>query len=488
VLRGGAHDLPPHQQTLRGTIDWSFALLERGTQQRLAQLGVFAGGCTIEALEALSDGSSAATAGLLDDLTTLVDHHLVQRVAGASGSRFTLLETIREYALEQLAGSPGAAETQARHAAYFRDLALRASPHLQSPEQIVWLQRLDDEHENMRAALAWFIEQRRPEDAIAICGAIDVYWLLRGMAAESRRWLSAALAQATAPTPERASGLLSLGLAHAANGEPAAALTAFDAALALFERHEDEEGIAAVLNHSGAALLAVGERTAGLERLEQSRAIYQAQGFVLGIGCVQSKISVALMRGDELDRGLRMADEALELLAQAGDRLDTAGLNSGIGSALLADGQTERAIEHLQRSLQLYRELQAPDAIAALLCTLGRAELERAQPQRATELLLDALCQAQRIHNLDIPPLALVRLADAAAQTERYADAAQLLGAAAGALDDPAPGSRTPVHQEYMAVRERTQAVLPPAAWESAWGSGRSAGLTQTVRGLIGRG
>src|SRR5262249_22455091 len=171
LLTGGARDAPARQQTMRATIDWSYHLLDEGEQRLFARLGVFVGGCTLEAAEAvsrtegrgLSEESAVSVlspqSSVLDGLAALVDKSLLKQIEAPNGEpRFTMLETLREYALERLAARGEEAALRARHAAYYLELAETAQPNLDTAEQAVWLERLEAEHDNLRAALTWSLE------------------------------------------------------------------------------------------------------------------------------------------------------------------------------------------------------------------------------------------------------------------------------------------------------------------------------------------
>jgi len=205
LLSRGARDLPARQQTLRTTIAWSYDLLEAGEQQLFRRLSAFVGGFTLEAVQAVcfpeASGASSPRvdeeAAALEQLAQLLDKSLVQAQQGTSGEpRFTMLETIREYATEQLAASGEEASVQERHVYYFLRLAEEAEPHLYRPsERDNWLERLESEDANLRVALAWCeAKQDRVETGLRLAGALAFYWVLRSSLQEGRTWLEAMLA------------------------------------------------------------------------------------------------------------------------------------------------------------------------------------------------------------------------------------------------------------------------------------------------------
>ena len=197
LLTHGAQDLPARQRTLRDAIAWSYELLTPAEQTLFRRLAIFVGGCTLEAAEATVTADvgdqrwALAADDVLDGVESLIAKNLVRRVPGLGGaSRITMLETIREFGLEQLAGT-GELHTMRRwHGTYFLDLAERAEPGMRGPEQIIWLDRLEAEHDNLRGALRWFLGDGGNIDcALRLAGALVWFWLTRAHVTEGRQWL-----------------------------------------------------------------------------------------------------------------------------------------------------------------------------------------------------------------------------------------------------------------------------------------------------------
>jgi len=238
LLAGGGRDLPPRQQTLRSTLDWSYALLDASEQQLLRGLSVFMGGCTLEAAEAVARGSlgrapasreTRSLAIILDDLQSLLDNSLLYQLEQADGEpRFMLLETIREFALEQLERNDEAPIVRRTHAAYYLQFAEAIEPALTTAEQEIGLLRLEAEQDNLRAALRWALHGApQPSDSrpgaspdaqlgLRLAGAIWRLWLMRGYLSEGRRWLEVAL--------ERAQGQRDISVGKALHGAGVLAL------------------------------------------------------------------------------------------------------------------------------------------------------------------------------------------------------------------------------------------------------------------------
>src|SRR5215208_6135993 len=195
LLTGGARDLPERQRTLRATIEWSFALLDEGEQVLFGRLAVFSGGRTLEAIEAICDPEGDLPVDTFEGVSSLMDKSLLRQEEGPNGEpRFVMLETVHEYAREKLQESAEAQEIKRVHAEYFLTLAEEAYPELKGANQLQWLERLEAEHDNMRAALPWALERKDVELALRLGGALWWFWSVRGYHSEGRRWLEEALA------------------------------------------------------------------------------------------------------------------------------------------------------------------------------------------------------------------------------------------------------------------------------------------------------
>src|SRR5215211_4624856 len=194
LLTGGARDLPERQRTLRATIEWSHALLDQGEQVLFARLAVFSGGRTLEAIEAICDAEGDLPVDAFEDDSSLLDKSLLRQEEGPGGEpRLVMLETAHEFAREKLGQSAEAEEIERVHAEYFLALAEEADPELRGPDQLQWLEKLEAEHDNMRAALTWALEHEEVEEALRLGGALWWFWWMRSHNSEGRRWLEQVL-------------------------------------------------------------------------------------------------------------------------------------------------------------------------------------------------------------------------------------------------------------------------------------------------------
>jgi predicted ATPase len=220
-LTGGARDLPERQRTLRATIEWSHALLDEGERTLFARLAVFSGVRTLGAIEAICDAEGDLPVDTFDGISSLLDKSLLKHEEGPGGEpRFVMLETVHEFAREKLGQSEEAEQIKRVHAQYFLTLAEEAYPELRGPDQLEWLESLEAEHDNMRAALSWALERKEAEVALRLGGALWWFWSVRGYHSEGRRWLEAALAIEVGGSPEvRAMALAGAGALASDQGD-----------------------------------------------------------------------------------------------------------------------------------------------------------------------------------------------------------------------------------------------------------------------------
>ena len=393
VLTGGPHDLPARQQTLRETIDWSVGLLTDDEQTALARLSVFRAGATVEAAEAVCETR-------LDVLSALIDHHLVRRTVTGGGARLWLLETIHEYAAELLATDPGnAGRTRARLAEWCLALATEAEPNLSQDRQTKWLDLLELEHDNLRAALD-HLEAEGTGQQLGLAVSLSRFWYVRGYLDEGRGRLEHALRATSDQAPEQRRRALTAAAAFGLlQGDHAAAIRFADEALAAARSGGDPSFVANALSNLGAILLAAGDpERAGPtleEAVERARAgederiaalaINNLGDFALTVGDYERaeplfRESLALLRarGDianvarslfnngavdlMLNRVAAAADrfhESLALCRTTGDREDSAWSLLGLAATNVANGDGERGAILLGAARTVLRQMGA---------------------------------------------------------------------------------------------------------------------------------
>ena len=438
LLTSGARDLPERQQTLRSAIDWSYDLLDEGEQTVLARLGVFSGGSSLEAAEAVCGSREELEFGaVMDMLGSLVDKSLVRQADGADGEpRFLLLETIREYALTRLAEQEGAAAVRRAHAERYLALAEMAEPELVRVAQATWLERLDEEQGNLRAALDWSLESGEIEVGLRIAAALSRFWSTRGHMGEGRRWLTQALSSAT-DVDTRV-----LARAHFAAGYAALGQADYEEARPLFEeslRIARELGDAQLEGASLAQLawlaMALGQEDAG-ELAAASLELARAAGDKLtSSGALNILAELASGRGDELE-AKKLFDESLSLRRELGDKRLVANSLLSLARAELRSGGIERAGRLLEQGLALAREVGDTWAVSLAQSSLGWAALSKGDPNRANEAFGEAIALAKGRGDKRILAECLQGLALASSGGSEPERGARLWGAGAALMDE----------------------------------------------------
>ena len=333
MLTRGARDLPQRQQTLRNTIAWSYDLLEAGEQQLFRRLAVFAGGFTLEAVEAVSvfeafGTSSPARAddgAVLDQLGQLLDKSLVQAQQSIGGEpRFIMLETIHEYAQDQLVASGEAPTAQEQHAHYFLRLAEEAEPHLFCPEWESWLERLKREDANLRVALTWSKSHKDGvEIGLRLAGALSLYWFLHDEVREGGEWLEEMLARtgSTERSVARGRALLGAGLLAWAEDDFEAACFRAEEALSIVREAQDKRLTAYAEWLLGLVRLSQRNTAAARPLFEESHRLFKNQGDVWGEALTLYHLGSTVYRSGDSAAARAYYEESLRLFRQLGDAL-----------------------------------------------------------------------------------------------------------------------------------------------------------------------
>src|SRR5215210_3236044 len=318
LLTGGARDLPDRQRTLRATLDWSYGLLDVDERLLFARLAVFVGGWTLEAAEAVCDVGDEVE--VLRHMSALVDKSLVQQANIHHEPRFTMLETVREYALERLEESGELERLRRRHAGYFLELAEEEERASRGPLQRAWLDRLETEHDNLRAALEWSLtSQGDTELGLQLTGALSHFWYVREHHSESRMWLQSALERGSAASAARAKVLVGAGRLAWFQGEFARVNTLVEESLELFHQQGNVWGIARAFIVLGDGALFEGDVDRAMSRFQKAldiaRNLEDAEGVALSLLYLGR---AAHMRGDDA-RSNTLLEESLVVFKESVD-------------------------------------------------------------------------------------------------------------------------------------------------------------------------
>ena len=379
LLTGGALDLPERQQTLRKTIDWSHDLLNEPEKKLFRRFAVFAGGCTLEATEAVCNTNLDLGVDLFEGISSLVDKNLVQRVDRAEmEQRFSMLETIREYALERLDESGEQQAVRRAHAAYCLVLAEEGNPELNPTDRVRWLTQCDPEIDNFRSALDWLFETRDLDWALRLCGALFQFWDMREHLIEGRTRMEAVLRVAADSHPkERARILQFLGAIVTAQGDFFAAARFLEQGLAVYEELGDQWGIAASLNALAVSARDRGDYAAAQSNFERSLACWRLLPDQLAIArCLHNLANVLKARGD-YSRAQWALREAAQIFEQLGDRDGAAWSINQQGDIVREEGDLPAARQLYDRALSMFRKTGDKWGVARSLTDLGYIDCEQ---------------------------------------------------------------------------------------------------------------
>ena len=386
LLKGG-RDADARQQTLRATIEWSHDLLSPDEQELFRRLSVFVGGSTLEAAEEVSRAD-------LDVLQSLVDKSLVRH----SDERFWMLETIRHYAAERLDASGEAAELSSRHAAYFLALAKEAEPEILGISPHEWLDRLEAEHDNVRAALEWLEAAGDTQQALALGGAIWEFWCLRGHYAEGWRRLEHLLNLDGRRTEARAKALIgATHLAVNAGVDPVREAQRADEALALNRELGDAWGTAYSESEYSAMLAARGDFAAGLPLAEKSARLLRELGDEHHALQAMRRLAWCRLELDGVDAARPVYEELLRGARAAGDTQAEARALATFAGWAADEGRHREALELLQEVYRLDSELGDPNEIVMDLIAIARAAALAGKAEVAVRMLVGAEAMRQEL-------------------------------------------------------------------------------------------
>jgi predicted ATPase len=441
LLTGGSLDLPARQQTLRNTIAWSYDLLEEAEKTLFRRLSVFVGGCTLEAADAVCSADGNVGFGALDGIASLLDKSLLQRVEAGDGEpRIRMLETIREYATDQLIASGEAGAMLRRHAEFF----------LHAAEE--WQSRFEEgrayfhmEHDNFRAALEWSVESGEVDAGLRLSGALWWFWWGQGHWAEGRQRIEKLLAQEQGQrrTAARARALEAAGWLAKPAGDLTAARAFTEEALSIWHELGERFGV-------GSCQVALGQIAWNLDGPTAAQALFEA---------------------------------ALATMREVGDLAWEAHCLANLGDLAAGSGNWERAEELYGECLNRYRELDSRSNVADALGKLGRIALSRGEYGRAAELYRESFAVYQKVPkpNKMFVGRYLVGLGQIAEVQGSFHRAVRLFGAASRIYEELWDNEEQ-MDQKLDAVRE----ALSQEEFGAGWEEGRAMSLEQAIAHALG--
>ncbi|MBW3587958.1 MAG: tetratricopeptide repeat protein [Actinobacteria bacterium] len=510
-LTGGSRTALPRQQTLKALVDWSYDHLDDEERTLLRRLSVFAGGFSLESVEGVCLGDELRPGSHIELVSALVDKSIVVFEERSDGARYSLLETIRDYSGDRLEESGEVEVTRDSHLEWFLSLAERSEPDVTTSE---WLQTMEVEHDNLRAALQWAIGRGFADAALRLTGALARLWTTHGHLSEGRRWLEEALASGTEPAPAvRAKALNAAGALAWMQGDHDAAITKYEEALALRRNLDDAAGIAATLANLGIVSYSQGQYGQARSRYGESLKIWREIGDPQGVARSLDNLGnlaqeegdyleaqrlyeesieisrrlqdkwliarslnnlgeVALLRGD-LVLARKTFDEDLELSRELGDKWVMGRALNNCAEIDRLQGDLGAAKKLFEQSLDLSRELGDKQSSASSLGGLAEVAREDGDHERAISLHRESLRVRQELD--DKPGIAgsLEGFGSVLADVGRFQTGVRLL-AAAETLRESIGSPLPPVAiKEHERIVHKLRTALDPDSFRSLWNQGR---------------
>jgi predicted ATPase/DNA-binding CsgD family transcriptional regulator len=445
LLSAGGRTAMPRHKTLHATMEWSHDLLSGPERALFRRLSVFAGGFSLDAAESVCAQEDLEWDEVLGLLSHLVDKSLVTAQETGGKTRYRLLETVRQYGQEKLSESDEAGHPQERHAGYFLALAEEAEPELKGVRQVAWLERLERERDNLRAAMDWWLKRGEIAEAARLGWALWLFWGIRAHFAEGRRSMEHALSAGggAMPASARARALFVVGMMANYQGDHGSAEPLIEESLGLFRKLEDKPGTAWALSNAGIAALGLEQPQRAITPIEESAHLFLEVGERWGASIQFCFLAVAWRDEGDHGRAKRLAERGLALSRQVGER-------QSISSALYT------------------------------LATLAQAERDR---ERAKELFEEGLTVSAELGNEADVAHCLEGLASVAGDEGRIARAARLWGAEEALLEklEAAVYTYVPDRSFHRSRVAAARARLGKQAFEAAWAEGGAMGHEQAI-------
>ena len=483
LLTTGSQDAEARQRTLRGALDWSHDLLPADERALFRRLSIFAGGFALEAAQAVCGGAG----DVLDPLASLVNKSLVVAEAPIR-ARYRLLEPIRQYALEKLEESGEDEALRHAHADYFLQLVERAEPGLTGAEQEDWLERLEADYDNVRAALGWYAGRGEPDALLRMAGALWRFWCLHGHYSEGRGWLERALSAGGATQPVfRAKALTAAGDLAFLQTEYDRSVEFLEEGLALYRTWQDRRGVASAVQILGSVAREQGRYARAETFHEESLTLWRELGEAWGVAQSLNYLGFVAWLREDHDRATALCTQTLSMSRALGDGEGIAWSLIMLGSTAVYGGDRNQAATLLEEGLALSRRAGYREGVAWALNELGILARREGRPERAETLLRESLGTHRDLGDRWRTASLLEELAGTAGTLGHFERATILFGAAEAlreALSAPIPPCE-------RGDRERDVAALRAAMEEgsllAAWSAGRETTLERVYEYALTR-
>lgn len=411
-IEEGPRDLPARQRTLRATFAWSHDLLTAGEQQTFRRLATAVGGYT---LDTAADVCGDADGRLLSHLQSLAEKHLIRWEHHDDEPRVSMLETIREFALERQRSSGEETDIQLRHAIHFLNLATEAEQHLVGTDQETWLLRLETEQGNLRAALEWGLDREDESGTLTVRGAIALwrFWLRRRALSEGIGWLERARARPRSDSQLHARILLSLAHLREAQSDYDRAEALINEALPLSRRVGDRVGVAQAHNCLGEIAEDKGDFQKATTLHRQALEIYRETGHRRESAGSLNKLAIVAYYQGDYDRATALWEDSASIYRELGDTWATGVVLGNLGAVAMATGDIDRAVALHEENLSIARQLNDQGTIGRGLLNLAEALQVRGDGDQS-DLLEEALELHRETNDRQCEILALILLAHSA--------------------------------------------------------------------------
>jgi predicted ATPase/DNA-binding CsgD family transcriptional regulator len=481
LLTGGSRSALPRQQTLRAAMDWSYDLLSAHEQACFRRLSVFAGSFSLEAAEAICAGEPGEAYDVLDVLSSLIDKSLVLMEQRSGEARYRLLETIRQYGQDKLQEFAETPQVRRNHRDWYARLAEQAETETLEARQESVFDRLEVEHENLRGALGWSLEQQEAETAAQIGAAISRFWLLRGYMSEGRRWLERALSGFSAKNAVRVKALNIAAMLASLQDDNKTARTLVEESLELSRELADRKQTGYALYTLGRLARVEGNYAGAVTFLEESLALFRELGRKDDVALVLSDFGLTVLYLGEYERATALCEASLALSRELGDLRGIASWLANLAIVTLARGDARRATNLCEESLAIRKALGYKGGCAHTLAILGRTALTQGFYERATACYKESLTLRQETGEKEGIATALEGLAAVTGMQGQPVSAARIYGFAEALrtlLGAPLTPIDRPAYQHTVAA---LRAQLDEPTFLNAWTAGQVMTLEEAL-------
>ena len=493
LLSGGPRDAPERQQSLRALIAWSYDLLTPDEQSLLQRVSLFLGGFSIERLKQLEDqlvalgGEPPAPGEALDRLQALVDASLVHRVETADGERFRLLETIRSFAAIELGATDVAERAREAHARVVLAVAEEGKLGLLGPDPARWSDLLEQEIENIRAALRWAVAAPAPgpEIALKLCNAIWLFWKRSLRLAEGREWLERSL-RAAGDAESIDVGNVQILLGHSIFDDPVASSAAYERGLAIYRKFGDRRRIAGATISLASTIASMGNDEEALRLYREGAEIFEELELLPDLAVVEAQLGRLYIRMNAPELAEEHLDRATLIYTRLGDSASAAETRFWLGKLRFTRGRAEEAKNLLLLCRSELEQLRVGDLLNLTLLELGAVEFALGNRVTGIELYREGLAgiRDENLYHQDAID-ALHHGVTLMAETGRYADAARLIGAIASLSETFGLVSADVMHRTLERKRSEIKRAIGEVAFESQKSAGEAMSLVEAIEFAI---